>query len=121
MVDLCQVFNRQERQYVDKWRRQLTALANEGKVALWGAGAKGVTLANLIDPQRELIACVVDLNPDKQGGYLPGTGHPIIAYQDLPQFQVKTCLVMNPNYLEENQALLRSAQLDIVLLDPSLW
>ena len=41
--------------------------------------AKGVTIANLIDPTNELFACVVDLNPGKQGHFLAGTGHPIVG------------------------------------------
>jgi len=54
---------------------------------------------------------VVDLNPQKQGKYLPGTGHPIVGYSVLPDFGVTTAILMNPNYREENQALLRQAGL----------
>jgi len=86
-----------------------------------GGGAKGVTLANLIDPERELVACVVDLNPQKQGGFLPGTGHPIVNYLDLPLFQVKSAIQMNPNYAAENLALLHEAQLEVTLIDPINW
>lgn len=85
---------------------RLQDLAARGKVALWGAGAKGVTLANLIDPGREWIACVVDLNPGKQGHYIPGTGHPIVAHQELAKYGVETAIFMNPNYREKNLALL---------------
>jgi hypothetical protein len=85
-------------------------------VALWGAGAKGVTLANLLDPARERIACVVDLNPSKQGCFVPGTGHPIVGPQKLPDYGVSSAILMNPNYRSENLALLRDVGLDVALV-----
>ena len=87
------------------------------KIAIWGAGAKGVTLVNLVDPKRELITCLVDLNPQKQGNYLPGTGHPIVDYSELRDLGVSTAILMNPNYREENQALLRKAGLSVELVE----
>jgi len=103
------------------WRKQLEQLAAQEGVALWGAGAKGVTVANLVDPDKTLIACVVDLNSQKQGGFVPGTGHPIISYLDLPKYQVSAAILMNPNYYEENLALLDEAGLEISLIDPADW
>ena len=99
------------------WKAKIQGLASQGRIALWGAGAKGVTLANLLDPERQWITCVVDLNPQKQGHYLPGTGHPIVGYRELPPYGVTAALLMNPNYLDENLELLREAQIDIRLLD----
>jgi len=117
---LCQNFGTMESDLVIQWRANLRELTESGPVALWG-GAKGVTLANLVDPERELVACVVDLNPQKQGGFLPGTGHPIVNYLDLPLFQVKSAIQMNPNYAAENLALLHEAQLEVTLIDPINW
>lgn len=85
-------------------------------VALWGGGAKGVTFANMTDPKHENIACVVDSNPNKQGGYIAGTGHPIVDYRELPKFGVKTVIVMNPNYYAECLALLSAAYSYIELI-----
>jgi hypothetical protein len=121
IVQSCRKFGLEEGYMVNRWRDSLAALAKTGPVALWGAGAKGVTLANLVDPERSLLACVVDLNPQKQGKYLPGTGHPIINYLDLPLFQVKYAIQMNPNYATENIALLREAQFEITLINPNNW
>lgn len=99
------------------WLARLAGLTARGKVALWGAGAKGATFANLIDPGAALIDCVVDLNPNKQGGFIPGTGHPIVAPADLPQRGVRSALLMNPNYREENLSLLAQAGIDLDLID----
>jgi SAM-dependent methyltransferase len=96
---------------------QLRALGTHGKVALWGAGAKGATLANLVDPDGMLVDCVVDLNPNKQGGFIPGTGHPIVAPTDLVQRGVKSAVLMNPNYRAENLQLLAQAGINIDLID----
>ncbi|TAN70536.1 MAG: methyltransferase domain-containing protein [Methylobacter sp.] len=100
-----------------KWLSRLLALKVQGKLALWGAGAKGATFANLVDPNCTLIDCLVDLNPNKQGRYIPGTGHPIIAPADLPRRGVKNAVLMNPNYREENLRLLAEAGIELDLID----
>jgi len=101
------------------WQIKLKKLAGKGKIAIWGAGAKGVTFANLIDPACEWIDCVVDLNPQKQGCYLPGTGHPIVNYQDLGKRGVTTTILMNPNYHAEIKLLLQKSKFKINLFTGS--
>ncbi len=113
----AQRFAKLEAKMKEDWGRKIRAHASEAKVALWGAGAKGVTFANLIDESRQLIDCVVDLNPLKQGHYVPGTGHPIVSYQALAARGVSTAILMNPNYRKENLALLEAAQADVRLID----
>jgi len=115
--NLARQFALSERKLREVIGAALQDLATTGKVALWGAAAKGVTLANLVDPGREWIACVVDLNPGKQGHYLPGTGHRIVGYQQLAEYGVKTAILMNPNYREENLSLLQKSSLNVKLID----
>jgi len=110
-------FVKTEKEAKQQWKSQILNFRNKGKVAIWGAGAKGVTLANLTDPDCKLIDCVVDLNPKKQGKYIPGTGHPIVDYKELPSRGVKAAVLMNPNYREENLDLLNKASLDIELIE----
>lgn len=117
VVAQAQNFARLEAKLKEDWRRKLRERAAAEKIALWGAGAKGVTFANLIDGSRELIDCVVDLNPLKQGHYVPGTGHPIVSYQALSERGVSTAILMNPNYREENLALLQAANAEVRLID----
>jgi SAM-dependent methyltransferase len=114
---LAREFASFETTHVHLLRRRLQILANDGPLALWGAAAKGVTLANLVDADRTLIACIVDVNPNKWGGCLPGTGHPIISPADLGAWNVRTAVITNPNYLEENARLLEQASLDVRLVD----
>ncbi len=117
LTKLAQRFSEAETKLMSLWKEQLIKIHAHGNIAVWGAGAKGVTFANLVDPKRELITCVVDLNPQKQGNYLPGTGHPIVDYRQLGDLGVTTAILMNPNYREENLELLREAQINIRLLD----
>jgi SAM-dependent methyltransferase len=114
---LAKRFAVSEEELIRVCKKEMVELSCQGGVALWGAGAKGVTLANIVDPERQWISCVVDLNPKKQGHYIPGTGHPIVAYQELAKYGVKTAILMNPNYCQENLALLRESNLNIELVD----
>ena len=114
---LAQAYGVDEAALRQKWLSKLQGLKAHGKVALWGAGAKGATFANLVDPGCTLIDCVVDLNPNKQGHYLPGTGHPIVAQAELPRRGVKSAVLMNPNYREENLRLLAEAGIALDLID----
>lgn len=52
-------------------------------VAGYGAAAKGNTLLNLAGVRADLISYVVDLNPAKQGKFLPGSRIPIVAPEPL--------------------------------------
>jgi SAM-dependent methyltransferase len=47
-------------------------------VVAYGAAAKGNTLVNFAGIRPDLIPCVVDRNPAKQGKYLPGSRIPIV-------------------------------------------
>lgn len=94
---------------------QLRYLRSLGKIALWGAGAKGVTFANLLDPDRRYIDSVVDINPPKQGCYLPGTGHPIIGPNELHSRNIVAALVLNPEYYAEISAILAREQIPVRL------
>ncbi|MEG4392885.1 class I SAM-dependent methyltransferase [Microcoleus sp. BROC3] len=113
---LANQFARLERELIGKWEIKIQELASHGKVALWGAGAKGVTFANTIDPDRKWIDCIIDLNPNKQGKYIPGTAHPIVSYQDIAERGITTAILMNPNYHQENLVLLKASNLNIDLL-----
>ena len=106
-----------EQKLREAWLERLSDLGQSGKVALWGAGAKGATFANLVDPNCTLIDCLVDLNPNKQGRFIPGTGHPIVQPADLPARQVQNAILMNPNYRLENLQLLDKAGIELNLID----
>ncbi len=103
-----------------RWRAQLSTLAREGPVVLWGAGAKGVTLAGRADPEGSRLAGLVDVNPGKQGGHVPVSGHPILAPAALPVLEPAHVVVLNPAYLPEIRAHVRRLGLDVPVHPPEL-
>jgi 2-polyprenyl-3-methyl-5-hydroxy-6-metoxy-1,4-benzoquinol methylase len=92
---------------VERWRSHLQALKHQGRRAvLWGAGSKGVTFLNTLDVGEE-IECLIDLNPHKQGRYIPCTSHQVRSPQALTQIQPDAVLIMNPLYAQEIRRDLR--------------
>jgi Methyltransferase domain/C-methyltransferase C-terminal domain len=90
------------------WCARLRGLTARGPVAVWGAGAKGATFVNLVDADARTIECLIDLNPNKQGRFVGGTGHPIVAPEALRARDVRTVILMNPNYRAETESILAS-------------
>jgi hypothetical protein len=77
--------------------------AEPGRAAIWGGASKGVIFALLKARAGQPISTVIDINPAKQGKYLPSTGllvrPPAEALALLPKGS--TIYVMNSNYLKE--------------------
>lgn len=74
----------------------LLRMKEEGRtVAAYGAAAKGNTLLNYAGVRPDLIPFVVDLNPAKQGKYLPGSRIPIVGESRLREAK-PDCIVILP-------------------------
>lgn len=81
---------------------ELVRLKKEGKVvAAYGAAAKGNTLLNYAGIDSDLIQYVVDLNPNKQGMYLPGSRIPVVGVDHLYQTKPDALLVLPWNISTE--------------------
>jgi hypothetical protein len=109
-------YARRESEMLARWSDTLHELAKLGPVALWGAGAKGVTFTSLFDPQADCLECVVDLNPAKQGRFIAASAHPIVAPAELKSLGVRNVILLNPNYQIEIEEFLRNEHLDINLI-----
>ncbi|WP_275097484.1 class I SAM-dependent methyltransferase [Sedimenticola hydrogenitrophicus] len=76
---------------------------DQNQTAIWGGASKGVIFALLKERAGFPVHTVIDINPAKQGRYLPGTGlrvqSPKAALADLSKDSL--IYVMNSNYLEE--------------------
>lgn len=96
---------------------ELGTLAAGRRAAIWGAGAKGVTLANLLDPVGDRFDCVIDINPNKQGGYIAGGGHKIVGLQEALDRGVDVAVLTNPNYRPEIEAMVGAAGAALDLID----
>lgn len=73
------------------------------RTAIWGGASKGVIFALLKARVGQSVSTVIDINPAKQGRFLPGTGLQVKSPdQGLAELQSgSTIYVMNSNYLEE--------------------
>jgi ubiquinone/menaquinone biosynthesis C-methylase UbiE len=94
------------------WAQFVRRRQGAGKrVAIWGGGSKAVSFLTSNDLGQE-VTDVIDINPYKQGKYLPGTGHRVCAPDSLRDAPPDTVIVMNPVYLAEISAQLRDMGLD---------
>jgi SAM-dependent methyltransferase len=112
-----QQFQRADHHLRQAWTTTIQRLTTQGAVVVLGAAGKGVTFTNLVDPDGTLITCVVDVNPDKQGRFLPGTGHPIVDYAGLPACSVTSAILLNPKYREDVLAQIVASGLQIQLVE----
>ena len=109
---LAAAFPARVREVQDYWRTFVRARHGARKrVAIWGGGSKGVSFLTSIGLDQE-VAEVVDINPFKQGKFLPGTGHRVCAPEDLREAPPDVVIVMNPIYLPEIGAQLASMDLN---------
>lgn len=84
-----------------QWAERLDQYAREGRrVVLWGAGSKAAAFLATLDAQG-VVSHGVDINPYRQGHFLPGSGLPIVAPAFLVDYRPDVVIVMNPVYREE--------------------
>ncbi len=84
-----------------KWSDYFRGRFDAGdRVVVWGAGSKGVSLLTTLRLERE-IEFVVDINPYKQGRFMPGSGQEIVGPGFLSRYMPDCVVVMNPLYLQE--------------------
>jgi len=76
-------------------------LTNDSKIVAYGAAAKGNTLLNYCGIGADLIDFVVDLNPHKQGLFLPQSHIPIVVEKAIKKAKPKYILILPWNLREE--------------------
>jgi hypothetical protein len=76
------------------------------KVGAYGAAAKGNTLMNFAGVRSDLLPYVVDLNPAKQGKYMPGSRIPIVSEDHLRRDRPDRVLILPWNLRAEITAQL---------------
>lgn len=90
---------------LDRWAKFLIGRHEFGGVAIWGAASKGVTFSLLMNSRAaNLIDFGIDLNPAKQGCFMPVSATPIVDPATAMAQGVATIVIMNPNYEAEIRA-----------------
>ncbi|MFD3330888.1 class I SAM-dependent methyltransferase [Streptomyces sp. NPDC058701] len=90
-----------QRRGILRWAKRLQLQTPGEQIIVWGAGSKGTTFLNLVDPASNLIRFAVDLNPSKWGCYIPRTGHQVLPPEHAALRKVDEIIVMNPVYQNE--------------------
>ena len=101
VADAVAGFTRDLAAVQERWRTELRGVrSGGGATAIWGSGSKGVAFLTTLGLADE-VSAVVDINPYKQGKYMAGTGHEIVAPAALRELRPELVVAMNPVYLEE--------------------
>ena len=83
------------------WDQRLAdAAAAKKKVVIWGASSKGVAFLTSLEAG-DTVEYAVDINPYKQGKFLPGAGQEIVGPTFLQDYGPDLVIIMNPIYVEE--------------------
>jgi SAM-dependent methyltransferase len=106
-----QGFQARADQLKDELLRFLLDTKQQGKTVMaYGAAAKGNTLLNYAGVRADLLCCAVDLNPAKQGRYMPGSRIPIVDQQRLEGARPDYVLILPWNLKTEVMQQLQFAR-----------
>lgn len=107
LIHYLTAFGNNYRTKLETWHHNLKRIEHAGKQAVvWGAGAKGVSFLNMLKIQDQ-IEYVVDINPNKKGNYIAGTGQKVVSPEFLQDYEPDVVIVMNPIYKSEIEQLIR--------------
>jgi len=113
---LVQSFRRAAAAAIARWREVVARPPGRGRgTVIWGAGSKGVAFLTTLGAG-DAVAAAVDVNPFKQGQFMPGTGQEVLAPEALRAVQPGRVIVMNPVYVREIGAQLRALGVEAELL-----
>ena len=93
---------------VAEWCRSIDRFRSDNReVVVWGAGAKGIMFLNLLQVTASSgIDRVVDINPRKQGHFVPLMRQRIVGPECLLQDPPDLVIVMNPEYEGEVRSMI---------------
>jgi len=86
---------------IEHWRDVIRGARAAGKkVVLWSALSKAVSFLTTLKVG-DAIEYAVDINPHRQGRFLPSTGQQIVAPAFLTEYRPDLVILMNPIYTDE--------------------
>jgi SAM-dependent methyltransferase len=94
-------FANEFRRKIANWEQKLAAIHKSGQRAIaWGAGGRGINFLNLVRAS-QFVPYIVDINPTRCGGFIPGTGQEVVAPEFLREYRPNLLLLTNPTYEKE--------------------
>lgn len=94
-------------------------LARHSKVVLWGSAGRAISALVQRGWDTSRVAFCADIDPTKQGKYIPITGQRILSPEEVRSFAPDLVVISNPRYLEEIRRELPAAT-PIMTLDGTL-
>jgi SAM-dependent methyltransferase len=86
---------------LDEWQRRVRETRGRGrKSVLWGSGSKGVSFLTTLGVG-DSIEYAVDINPHRQGYFMPTTGQRIVSPAFLQEYRPDVVIIMNAIYRAE--------------------
>lgn len=118
IVARAEAFGAETRERAGQWNRWLRSAADTGRaVALWGASSKAVGFLSALD-DITAVRYAIDINPMKQGLFLPGSGLAIQPPEFISTHPVDALVVMNPVYLNEIRSHIQALGASAALFTP---
>jgi len=101
LAELVRTFPKRFEAKRREWSALLDGYARDGKKAvIWGAASKAVAFLSTL-PGSEVIRYGVDINPYRQGHFLPGSVLPVVGPDFLVDYRPDLVVIMNPIYRDE--------------------
>jgi SAM-dependent methyltransferase len=103
LADELKTLSDRFRETVSVWEERLRKIRSDHTRAIpWGAGERGIGFLNILNI-RELMPFAVDINPERVGKYLPGTGQKVVPPEFLIDYKPELIVITNPTYQFEIQ------------------
>ena len=116
MANSIKTFSEKCQSKIAYWKNELRKIKLEKRKAIvWGSGSKCVAFMTTLGVKDE-IEYIVDINPHRNGKFIPGVGKQIKSPEFLKEYKPNTVIVMNPVYCNEIKQDLESMGLDTELL-----
>ncbi len=104
-IDLALGFAEETRRRVAYWKETLAEHARRGeRVVIWGSGSKGVAFFSSLGAEAKTVEHAVDINPFREGFFMPGSGTRIVAPSFLREQPPALVIPMNSIYAPEIEA-----------------
>lgn len=97
-----EAFTAAHREKTAYWNDTLATLKKQGKtLAMWGAGARAQSFCNLFGVHDDTLPSIVDINPHRQGKFMPKTLQQVVPPGQLLKDNPDVILITNSGYAAE--------------------